>query len=195
MGTPTLPDGAGVYVRVLLVWCVVLLASACAAAASHSSAATTIASPTPNASPIPTERVITRQSSTPTPSATAPPASHAGAPMTIVFSRSGGFTGRTETFVLNPDGTITMSFTTAQVAGGAKAAARLSQNIVATKILELAPGEYLPKNACCDRYVYELTLKLNGKEFNYVALQDDDATPAPLHDTIELIEQYLTTAQ
>ncbi|MCA1553903.1 MAG: hypothetical protein LC737_05950, partial [Chloroflexi bacterium] len=80
-------------------------------------------------------------------------------PLTIVYSRSGGFTGRPETFVLSPDGTVTNSLATTQVMGGAKAAAQLSQNIMATRIMEVPPGEYLPTNGCCDRYVYELTLK------------------------------------
>lgn len=124
------------------------------------------------------------------PSATADPSS-----LNIVLQRSGGFTGRTEAFVLKSDGTVTMAVGNMHVPGGTAAAQQLARNLVATNILSVPPGDYLPSNVCCDRYLFELTLALDGKTYHYVTLEGTDSTPPSLRETIALIEDYITSAR
>jgi hypothetical protein len=115
--------------------------------------------------------------------------------LNIVLQRSGGFTGRTEAFVLKPDGTVTMAVGNMHVPGGSAAAQQLARNLVATNILSVPPGDYLPSNSCCDRYLFELTLALDGKTYHYVTLEGTDSTPPALRETIALIEDYITSAR
>ena len=97
--------------------------------------------------------------------------------------------------MLKPDGSVTTAFGDLHAPGGAAAARELARNIAATKILGVPPGEYLPANGCCDRYLFELTLTLDGKVYHYVTQEGADSAPAALRETIALIQAYINLAQ
>ena len=112
-----------------------------------------------------------------------------------MLQRTGGFAGRTDVFVLKPDGTVSMAYGNMHVPGGSAAAAQLARSLLATNVLSVPPGEYLPPNACCDRYEFELTIALGGKSFHYVTLEGAESTPPALRETIALIQGYINSAQ
>ncbi len=174
---------------------VLILLTACAAPAASSSigAATTATVAAPTAEP--TARLKATLVPRATMAATPTTAISADDTLNIVLQRSGGFTGRTEVFVLKPDGTITMAFGNVKAPGGSAAALQLAQHIIATSVLGVPPGEYVPANGCCDRYLFELTLGMNGKSYHYATLEGDDSAPPALRETLALIQQYINGAQ
>lgn len=119
----------------------------------------------------------------------------------LTYSRSGGLVGRTTVYTLYRDGSVrvgapalvrdqTQRGDVVQLPGGADAAAQLLLAIDASGIAALAPGDYAPPNACCDRYSYELTLYVNGQPQSYQTV-DAANHPASLAAALELVQQYL----
>src|SRR5207237_3463305 len=102
--------------------------------------------------------------------------------LNVTLTRTGGFAGRGETFVLKPDGSIVSGKQIMKVEGGAATAAKLAGQLVATGIYSATPGSYLPDNPCCDRYTYDLTLSREGKSYSFVTIDySPSAPPALLH--------------
>lgn len=127
------------------------------------------------------------------PTAPAPQPSPAGE-LVATLQRSGGIAGATETFVVQGDGTVAVGLTTRQAEGGAEAAADLANRIAATGIYDVAPGQYMPANTCCDRYTYDLTLVRDGQRYHYVTMDGAENAPPALMETISLIQQYVASA-
>ena len=188
---PTIYERYGTMTRLFLLGIVWLLLVGCAAPAAMP-AANVPATPTPSAEPSPRAKAtpVPRVTTTPTPES-----SGAEPTISVVLQRSGGFAGRSEVFVLKPDGTVTTAFGELHAPGGAAAALALTRKIAATNILSVPPGEYLPANGCCDRYLFDLTLTLDGKAYHYVTLEGNESAPAPLRETIASIQAYISAAQ
>ena len=124
------------------------------------------------------------------PTATLP----AAGALNVTFERSGGFTGRIESFRLKPDGSVDDGKVVLRAAGGTAAAASLAAQIAATGIYAVAPGRYMPANTCCDRFEYDLTLTQNGKSYNFVTIDSAPSAPPELVQAIRLISQYINAA-
>src|SRR3954462_3312528 len=69
-----------------------------------------------------------------------------GTAVRIVLDRSGGFAGRTDTFVVSPS-----------TAGGEQPL-RLAGSYAFTRLR----GSYLPRNSCCDRFSYRVEVSYRG---------------------------------
>ena len=118
----------------------------------------------------------------------------ADAELSVAFERSGGFTGRVETFHLKPDGSVDDGKLVLHAAGGSSAAATLASQIAATGIYAVAPGRYVGANTCCDRFEYDLTLTQNGQSHNFVTIDHEPSAPPALVQTRQLISQYINAA-
>jgi hypothetical protein len=120
-------------------------------------------------------------------------------PARQVFVRlqlSGGITARVQTMAIRADGTVEASgLPRRALAGGAQAATNLRDQLVATGVYELAPGEYLPTDTCCDRITYELTLVRNGKSYRYVTMDATDGAPRPLSVALAAVQEAIRSAK
>ncbi|HYN89281.1 MAG TPA: hypothetical protein VER55_12150 [Ardenticatenaceae bacterium] len=174
--------------RFLWVLIVLLPLAACAAPAGPAPAPTSTPSPAPAA---------TQPAASPAPTATQPttPAPEAGDEIIAELTRSGGFEGTTDTFVLRGDGTVEVGTESRSAEGGAAAATELLNDLEATGIYAVEPGEYLPKDTCCDRFTYDLTLYRDGESFHYVTIDAAEEAPPALFETIGLILEYANEAQ
>ena len=114
--------------------------------------------------------------------------------LNLTFERSGGFTGRIETFRLKPDGSVDDGKVVLHAAGGPSDAATLATQIAATGIYSVAPGQYMAANTCCDRFEYDLTLTQNGQSYHFITIDSADSEPPALAQTIRLISQYINAA-
>ncbi|MFD1373029.1 hypothetical protein [Actinoplanes sichuanensis] len=92
----------------------------------------------------------------------------------ITLDRSGGFTGRHDTFVVT----------------GATPNGRPALRMVSTRQFLRLRGSYQPKNPCCDRYVYELTVTYrNGFHKKVSTVQGTPGVPQILWDVIGEVER------
>ena len=123
------------------------------------------------------------------------PTAAASSELNVTLKRGGGLAGRNEIFILKQDGTVMMGEQIKQADGGATAAAKLAEQIVATGIYDVAPGRYMPVSLCCDRYLYDLALVRDGQSYHYVTMDGSENAPPPLFKTLGLIQQYITAAR
>jgi hypothetical protein len=137
----------------------------------------------------------------PRPQATTAPTPQPTATMQVeegVFAtleRSGGFTGKTTTYVINFDGVVINGMEVLRVADGKTAVTKLAAQIEATGIYLVAPGEYLPKGSCYDCYYFDVTLTRRGQTYHYETVERADTAPQALWATITLILQYVELAR
>ena len=114
----------------------------------------------------------------------------------VSLQLSGGITARVQTMIIRGDGTVeTSGQPTRALAGGAQAASDLRDRVIATGVYEVAPGEYLPANTCCDRITYELTLVRNGRSYRYVTMDATDSAPRPIFSALAAIQEAIRSAQ
>ncbi len=109
--------------------------------------------------------------------------------------RSGGFAGRTDSFVIKADGAVDVGSITRRVEGGPGAAAKLATQLAATGIYDVAPGKYMPAVSCCDRFTYDLTLVKDGKSYSYTTMDGSETAPRALVDAVALLQQYINAAR
>ena len=108
----------------------------------------------------------------------------------IKFSRSGGFAGRTETFLIYEDGRIVgdqgqeRQVTPEQVT-------TLLQQIEANGFFNLA-GSYLPRDTCCDRFIYQITVHQAGQVSTVVTIDGAENQPEGLTSTLTAIMGLLS---
>ncbi len=106
----------------------------------------------------------------------APTAPATAAPVlatSITLDRSGGFAGRQETFVITrstPDG-------------------RPSLRMVSTPEFLRLRGSYQPKNPCCDRFNYQLTVSYRNGYRKTVSTVQGTTAPRILWDVIGEVER------
>lgn len=137
------------------------------------------------------------------PSTVVPAPGTAATPDAIIlsYSRSGGLTGRTTVYTLYRDGSVRVGAAAlvrdqsqngelVQLPGGSDAASQLLLALDASGLTALAPGDYAPRNACCDRSSYELALYTNGQPQFYQTV-DAANHPESLAAALELVQRYL----
>jgi hypothetical protein len=130
-------------------------------------------------------------SATTTPNPTqAPLASPSVSPLTsplmpgealIVYHRSGGIAGLDETWLIYPDGRVQYQ---GGLAGQAKQLTanqlnRLIEQVRASNFFQLKDS-YVPADTCCDRFLYEITVSLDGRVKTVRTLQAEPDVPATL---------------
>jgi hypothetical protein len=115
--------------------------------------------------------------------------------LTIIFKKTGGIAGVNETHTLKPDGSVDSGKGPKQADGGAAAAAKLAGAISATGIYAVAPGKYMGKDLCCDRFTYELTLTIGSKSYSYTTVDGAEGVPPALAQTVGLVSQYVASAK
>jgi hypothetical protein len=107
----------------------------------------------------------------------APAAPAAAAPIlasSITLDRSGGFAGRHDTFVVT----------------GATPGGRPALRMVSTRQFLRLRASYQPKNPCCDRFAYELTVTYrNGFRKTVSTVQGTPGVPQILWDAIGEVER------
>lgn len=114
----------------------------------------------------------------------------------VSLQLSGGITGRVQTVVIRGDGTVeTTGQPTRSLAGGAQAARDLRDRVIATGVYEVAPGDYLPTDTCCDRITYELILVRNGRSYRYVTMDATDSAPRPIFSALAAVQEVIRSAQ
>ena len=117
-------------------------------------------------------------------------------PVFVSLQLSGGIAARDQTVVIRGDGTVeTTGQPTRTLAGGAQAAMDPRDRLAATGVYEVAPGEYLPANTCCDRITYELTLVRNGKTYRYVTMDATDSAPRAIFSALTAVQEAIRSAQ
>ena len=150
-----------------LVWLAVLVGCA------------TSISPNPTQSPLPAASPFT-----------SPPAQD---DVLIVYRRSGGLAGLNETWTIYADGRV-------QYQGGPAAPSKqltpdqlnvLIDAVRASDFFSLN-GSYVPANSCCDRFLYEITVTLDGRTQTVRTLDaapDEPAALSKLRGTLNSILQ------
>jgi hypothetical protein len=117
---------------------------------------------------------------------------------------TGGIAARDQTVLIRVDGSVETSGQlggqpggppTRTLAGGAQAATDLRDRLIATGVYDVAPGEYLPADPCCDRITYELTLVRNGKTYRYVTMDATDTAPRPIFSALAAVQEAIRSAQ
>ena len=92
----------------------------------------------------------------------------------IVLERSGGFAGEETSFVVD------------RTTVGGRPALRMAGS---RPFLRLH-GSYAPKNPCCDRYAYRVTVTYRGGRRKSVSTVQGTAAPQILWDVIGQAERY-----
>jgi hypothetical protein len=117
---------------------------------------------------------------------------------------TGGIAARDQTVVIRGDGAVEASGQLGgqpsgqpkrTLVGGAQAAMDLRDRLIATGIYDVAPGEYLPANPCCDRITYELILVRNGKSYRYLTMDATESAPQPIFAALAAVQEAIRSAQ
>jgi emfourin len=102
------------------------------------------------------------------------PASAAPSATRVMVERSGGFAGRSESFVVDRS-----------TAGG-----RETLRLAGSDAFRRLRGSYLPANACCDRFGYRVTVSWRGGGRKTVSTVQGARAPRVLWTVIEQTERY-----
>ncbi len=110
----------------------------------------------------------------------------------IRYHRSGGFAGVDETWTFYADGRVDYSGR-GQGHGLQLGASRLDALMKAARSPEVAAlkESYVPANTCCDRFLYEITLVLDGQTKTVRTLDAAPDQPAALTDLLDAIDTAL----
>ena len=140
---------------------------------------------------------------TPTPTATHSPsplaspleASPASQEISVVYHRSGGFAGTDDTWKIAADGAVSHQ---GQTAGAPERLtgtqmAELAEAVRAANFMSLEES-YVPKDICCDRYLYEITVILAGQTKTVRTLDASPTAPVELNRLIDMLNQLVATS-
>lgn len=99
----------------------------------------------------------------------------------VVYHRSGGFAGFDETWSIYGDGRIEHTGRGAGQAGQLTPD-RFQQLLVAIRSIDLASikDSYIGKDICCDRFIYEIAINLDGKTKAIETIDAAQGEPAAL---------------
>jgi hypothetical protein len=110
----------------------------------------------------------------------------------IIYERSGGFAGQTDTWRIFADGHVEAATHSNNTAAPALTTAEV--NLAAQQIAQAGffdlQGSYLPDNHCCDLYTYRLTVALDGKS-KTVTTMDGAQQPAALATAITIVRALI----
>jgi hypothetical protein len=108
----------------------------------------------------------------------------------IIYQRSGGFAGVHEQWTIYPDGRITANDGREwQVA--AERVEQLLADIEALGFFEMT-GRYMPLNTCCDRFIYEITVRSGDRVNTVKTIDAAPDTPAELWRVIDEVSRLVS---
>jgi hypothetical protein len=118
---------------------------------------------------------------------TSPPAVSA---VTITYQRSGGFVGSNDTWIIDSQGTvihqgsgISTQLTEAQMVG-------LADAVRAADFMALEDS-YVPKDTCCDRYEYTITIAANGQPKTVRTIDASPTAPLELTQLVDALNRLM----
>jgi hypothetical protein len=139
---------------------------------------------------------------TPSPTATQGPAPlnspleelPASQEISIVYHRSGGFAGTDDTWKISVNGMMSYQ---GQTAGTPEQLtteqwAELTAAVHAANFMALDES-YVPKNTCCDRYLYEITVTMGGQSKTVRTIDASPTAPVELTQLIGLLNRMVAT--
>ena len=133
---------------------------------------------------------------TPPPIATSGPSPEASQGISITYHRSGGIAGTDDTWIISADGTVSHQGSTMGAPAQLTAAqmAELTTAIRAANFMSLEDS-YVPENTCCDRYLYEITVTVNGQSKTVQTIDASPTAPAELTQLVDTLNQLVTSAK
>ena len=114
--------------------------------------------------------------------------------ITISYHRSGGFSGTDDTWTLSADGTVSHQGQTSGTPEQLTAAqmAELAAAIRAADFMSLEDS-YVPKDTCCDRYLYEITVTIGGHSKTVRTIDASPTAPAGLTSLVDTLNRLVAT--
>ncbi len=112
----------------------------------------------------------------------------------ITYHRSGGIAGADDTWKISADGQVSHQGQTAGASVQLTSAqmADLEAAIQAANFTSLADS-YLPDNVCCDRFLYEVTVVLDGQSKTVRTIDASPNAPAELNRLVEMLNQLVSS--
>ena len=130
----------------------------------------------------------------PLPSASPLDGQAAALELSIVYHRSGGFAGTDDTWIISADGTVSHQGQTPGTPEQLTAAqmAELTAAIRAANFMSLEDS-YVPKDSCCDRYLYEITVTIGGHSKTVRTIDASPTAPAGLTRLVDTLNRVVAT--
>lgn len=164
-------------------------------AATHTLQPSSTIPPTPTTIASPTEAVAETADPTATVTGETSQLPETGE-LVVIFQRSGGFVGDATTWRLYADGTVAVN----RNPGNAEAFEEIMSTDPA-EVQELLDslqergffqleGNYTPKDPCCDRFMYELTVIQEGRRQHIETVEGTEGIPQEVWDSIELAHDF-----
>ncbi len=141
--------------------------------------------PVASATPAPTETAPV-ETETPAPAVTLQPAD---LPL-LVYHRSGGFAGIIETWEIYADGRAMSENGLLQFAPSEVSA--LMDEIKSLGFFDLEDS-YLPKDPCCDRFFYEITVNADGKSKTVKTVDGTPDLPTNLLAVLNRVNTFISS--
>ena len=128
----------------------------------------------------------------PSPSASPPEGQAASQEISISYHRSGGFAGTDDTWTISADGAVSHQGQTPGTPEQLTAAqmAELTAAIRAANFMSLEDS-YVPKDSCCDRYLYEITVTIGGHSKTVRTIDASPTAPAELTRLIDTLNRLV----
>jgi hypothetical protein len=117
----------------------------------------------------------------------------ASAEISISYHRSGGFSEE-NTWTISADGTVSHQGQTPGTPEQLTAAqmAELTAALRAANFMSLEDA-YVPKDSCCDRYLYEITVTIGGRSKTVRTIDASPTAPAELTQLVDTLNQVVAT--
>jgi len=113
-----------------------------------------------------------------------------------VYHRSGGFAGADDTWSMAADGTVSHQ---GQTTGTPEqlTATQMAELTAAVRVANFMSLEnsYVPKDTCCDRYLYEITVTLGGQSRTVRTIDAAPTAPAALTQLIDTLNRLVIMAK
>jgi len=112
----------------------------------------------------------------------------------VNYHRSGGFSGADDTWTIAADGTVSHQGRTPGTPEQLTAAqmAELAAAIRAADFMSLEDS-YVPKDTCCDRYLYEITVTIGGQSKTVRTIDASPTAPAGLTSLVDTLNRLVAT--
>jgi hypothetical protein len=110
--------------------------------------------------------------------------------ISITYQRSGGFVGANDTWAIDSQGKVTHQGSGASAQLPADQLTELVAAIRAANFMDLKDS-YLPKDTCCDRYEYTITVTVGGQSKTVRTIDASSAAPRELTQLVETLNRYM----
>jgi hypothetical protein len=112
--------------------------------------------------------------------------------ISISYHRSGGFAGTDDTWTVSADGAVSHQGETPGTPGQLTVAqmAELTAAIHAANFMSLEDS-YVPKDTCCDRYLYEITVTIDGHSKTIRTIDASPTAPAELTRLVDTLNRLV----